>query len=85
MIWVAATAARSSRVMREESQRLQAAIDAIRHAYVAQAQRSAIGPEPSVARKLDEIAATARKTETALATFRHRAATATSRPHSPAI
>ena len=77
MIWVAATAARSSRVMREESQRLQAAIDAIRHAYVAQAQRSAIGPEPSVARKLDEIAATARKTETALATF------STSRRDSP--
>ena len=29
MIWVAATAARASRVMREESQRLQTAIDAI--------------------------------------------------------
>ncbi len=69
MVWVAATAARASRVMREESQRLQAAIDAIRHAYVVQSQRSAIGPEPLVSRKLDEIAATARKTETALATF----------------
>lgn len=69
MIWVAATAARSSRVMREESQRLQSAIDAIRHAYVAQNQsRNAIA-EPSVARKLDEIAAAQRKTETALATF----------------
>ena len=32
MIWVAATAARASRVMREESNRLQAAIDAIRQA-----------------------------------------------------
>lgn len=30
IIWVAATAARASRFMREESQRLQAAIDAIR-------------------------------------------------------
>lgn len=69
MVWVAATAARASRVMREESQRLQAAIDAIRHAYVVQSQRSTIGPEPLVSRKLDEIAATARKTETALATF----------------
>ncbi len=69
MVWVAATAARASRVMREESQRLQAAIDAIRQAYVAQSQRTAIGPEPLVSRKLDEIAATARKTETALATF----------------
>jgi hypothetical protein len=69
MIWVAATAARASRVMREESQRLQAAIDAIRHAYIAQAQG---GAGPSVSRKLDEIAAVTRKTETALATFSTR-------------
>lgn len=41
MIWVAATAARASRVMREESMRLQAAIDAIRHAYIAQQQGAA--------------------------------------------
>ena len=73
MIWVAATAARSSRIMREESQRLQAAIDAIRHAYIAQNQSGAMGPEPaSVARKLDEIAEAARKTETVLATFTTR-------------
>ncbi len=72
MIWVAATAARSNRVMREESRRLQAAIDGIRQAYVAQAQRGAMGPEPSVSRKLDEIAAAAKKTETALATFSTR-------------
>ncbi len=72
MIWVAVTAARSSRVIREESQRLQAAIDAIRQAYVTQSQRTAIGPEPSVRRKLDEIAEAARKTETALATFHTR-------------
>jgi len=69
MIWVAATAARSSQVMREESQRLQAAIDAIRQAYLAQQQRMAISSEPSVSRKLDEIAAATKKTETALATF----------------
>ena len=64
MIWVAATAARASRVMREESHRLQAAIDAIRQAYVAQSQGRQLASEPSVARKLDEIAAAARKTET---------------------
>jgi hypothetical protein len=69
MIWVAATAARASRVMREESHRLQAAIDAIRQAYVAQSQGRQLASEPSVARKLDEIAAAARKTETTLATF----------------
>ena len=72
MIWVAATAARSSRVMREESQRLQAAIDAIRHAYVVQSQRTVIGPAPLVSKKLDEIAEVTRKTETALATFQTR-------------
>jgi len=71
MIWVAATAARSSRVMREESARLQAAIDAMRRTYVNQAQgvQAQQGVEPSVAKKLDEIAAATRKTETALATF----------------
>lgn len=72
MIWVGATAARASRVMREESQRLQAAIDAIRHAYIAQQHGSNMRSEPSVARKLDEIAAAAKKTETALATFHTR-------------
>ncbi|WP_439109865.1 hypothetical protein [Lentibacter sp.] len=69
MIWVAATAARASKIMREESQRLQSAIDAIRHAYIVQSQGGRINAEPSVARKLDEIAAAQRKTETALATF----------------
>ncbi|MBR9650747.1 hypothetical protein [Thalassovita aquimarina] len=69
MVWVAATAARSSRIMREESARLQAAIDAIRQAYVAQAQGRDLANEPSVTRKLEEIADAQRKTETALATF----------------
>lgn len=72
MIWVGATAARASRVMREESKRLQAAIDAIRHAYIAQQQGGGFRSEPSVTRKLDEIAAATRKTETALATFSTR-------------
>jgi hypothetical protein len=72
MIWVAATAAKASRVMREESQRLQAAIDAIRQAYLTQQQSNNLRSEPSVSRKLDEIAAAARKTETALATFQSR-------------
>ncbi|SEL16308.1 hypothetical protein SAMN05421666_2365 [Roseovarius nanhaiticus] len=71
MIWVAATAARTARVMREESARLHAAIDAIRQAYITQSQTLAApaNSQVSVARKLDEIAAAQRKTETALATF----------------
>ena len=82
MIWVAATAAKSSRVMREESQRLQAAIDAIRNAYVTQQQQAAVHREPSVTRKLEEIAEVTRKTETALATFHSsRRNVPTAQPH----
>ncbi|MEO0939014.1 MAG: hypothetical protein AAFY38_12745 [Pseudomonadota bacterium] len=77
MIWVAATAAKSSRVMREESARLQTAIDAIRQAYIAQNQGRSLEAEPSVARKLDEIAAATRKLESAQATF------SSSRPATP--
>lgn len=71
MIWVAATAARTARIMREESKRLHAAIDAIRQAYVTQSQANAApcGGQNSVSQKLDEIAAAQRKTETTLATF----------------
>ncbi len=69
MIWVAATAARTSQVMREESARLQAAIDAIRQAYIAQSQGRDLAGDTSVARKLDEIAQATKKTESALATF----------------
>jgi type II secretory pathway pseudopilin PulG len=83
MIWVAATAARSARVMREESQRLQTAIDAIRQAYVSQNQNRNTASEPSVARKLDEIAAATRKTESAMATFSSRRDHATMRATKP--
>ena len=69
MIWVAATAARASRVMRQESHRLQTAIDAIRQAQIAQQQRGAMQQDASVTKKLEEIAETARKTEAALAVF----------------
>ncbi len=69
LIWVGAIVARSSRVMREESRRLQAAIDAIRHAYLTQNQALAPAVDKSVSQKLDEIAAAQRKTESALATF----------------
>ena len=84
MIWVAVTAARASRVMREESLRLQTAIDAIRTAYLNQNKTQAEINDPSVAKKLEEIAAAQRKTETALATFSTiRTATDTPRPTPP--
>ena len=71
MIWVAAAASRSARVMREESQRLQVAIDGMRQTYMSdwQCRQSGGTLEPTVEKKLNEIAQTARKTETALATF----------------
>lgn len=69
MIWVVTIAIKSSRIFREESQRLQAAIDAIRQAYLNQAHAQTTTAEPSVAKKLDEIVAAQRKTESALALF----------------
>lgn len=73
LIWLAAVAARAAQSMREESARLQASIDAIRQTYVAQMQGVSTGVEAgSVSRKLDEIAAATRKTETVLATFSSR-------------
>ena len=71
MIWVAAVGARSSRIMREESTRLQTAIDAIRHAYITQSQAGGRDqqPHPSIVKKLEEISAAQRKAETTLAMF----------------
>lgn len=79
MIWVAAFVARSSRVMREEGRRLQVSIDALRHNYTGQIQASSRGLEPSIAKKLDEIAAAQRKTESAIAMF------STSRDATPSV
>ncbi len=70
MIWVAAITARTARGMREETRRLQAAIDAMRNAYVAQVQAGLA--RPSVEKKLDEIVAAQRQTESAIATFTTR-------------
>lgn len=81
MIWVAATAIRSSKDMREESQRLHVAIDGLRNAYVQ--QQTAATSAPSVSKKLDEIAEVTRKTETTLATF-HSSRREAPRPAIPA-
>lgn len=69
MIWVAALAARSARIMRDESARLQAAIDAMRKTYVSERQARGTGLDHTVERRLNEIARAAQKAETALATF----------------
>ena len=71
VIWVAAMSARSARVVREESRRLQAAVDALRQTYLADRHgKSAPGDGPSVIeQKLAEIARAAKASETALAMF----------------
>ncbi len=69
MIWVATAASRSARIMREESQRLHAAIDGMRKTYLENRVGSGASMQPTVEKKLNEIAQVARKTETAIATF----------------
>ena len=70
IIWVAAVSARSARIVREESQRLQVAVEALRKSYIAEQKGRPTGAlQPSVERKLAEIAQTARQTEVALTTF----------------
>ena len=67
LIWAAITTLRSVRVLRNESQRLQATVEAMRAAYVMGLQGQ--GMQPSVERKLDALA---KQTETALASFSSR-------------
>lgn len=83
MVWIAAMSARSARIVRDESQRLQAAIDAMRQTYVSDRQARGVGIEPSVERKLNEIARTAQKTENTLATFASTRAAPSPRPTAP--
>ncbi len=83
LIWVAALAATAARTWRADAARLQAAVDALRHAYVAQSQAASLGGKPSVERKLDAIAAAQRNTETVLATFVSRRDGGG--PHRPAL
>ncbi len=70
MIWVAVMAAKSSRVMREESERLQAAVDGMRKTYLEQNKfAGSASAQSNMERKLNEIAQATRQTESALATF----------------
>lgn len=73
LIWVAALTLRSARTLRTETAELHTAIDALRKAYIAQAQaHAAQGLAPDVAKKLDEIAEAQKKTESAIAVFTSR-------------
>ncbi len=72
LIWVASAGAKTARVMREEAQRLQASIDAMRHAYVMQQQTAGQTVNPAIEKQLADIAVSQRQTETAIATFASR-------------
>jgi hypothetical protein len=70
MIWVAATAARSARVMREESRRLQIAIDSMRQTIIAERkQRTELPPAAALDLGPSETAQPARSADAAVATF----------------
>lgn len=70
LIWVAVTTLRTVRALRFEASRLQASVEAMRNAYVV--NQSQGGMKPSVEKKLDEIAAAQKQTESVLATFTTR-------------
>jgi len=70
LIWGIVSTARTIRALREEAARLQIAVDAMRHAYV-MGQQTATA-KPSVERKIEEIAAAQKKTESQLAMFTSR-------------
>lgn len=56
-VWIAVVTARSVRVLRAEAARLQAAVDSMRNAYVAQQQAAAAGLKATAERRADEGAA----------------------------
>lgn len=71
LIWVAVGAARSARLMSEESARLRATMDSMRRAYLADHQGATAPQAPTAAdRKLDEVIATQRQIEAQLAELR---------------
>ena len=74
LIWVAAVTSRTVRTLRDEARRLQVAVDAMRLSYVQQqhAAAAAVVSAPNMERKLEEIAASAKQTESALAMFTSR-------------
>ncbi|WP_298429977.1 hypothetical protein [uncultured Jannaschia sp.] len=78
LIWVAASAARTSRTMREESARLQAAIDAMRMSYIDQQHMAGLSLKRGMEDRIDEVARAQAVLGAELATLRHA-------PEAPAL
>lgn len=72
LIFAAVITLRSVRALRFEAARLQASVDAMRKAFLTGQAHIDPAVQPTVARKLDEIAASAKETQTALANFTTR-------------
>lgn len=68
LIWLGAMVTKTARIMRDEAERLQHALDALRNAYVSQGQTAAT-TRPAMEQKLDEIVARQKQAEKALADF----------------
>lgn len=69
LIWVATMAASSARAVKEETRRLEEALDAMRRAYETERQNKQPAGPSSVERKLDQIVAAQRETGEVLRTF----------------
>ncbi|ARE39579.1 hypothetical protein RGUI_1438 [Rhodovulum sp. P5] len=82
LIWLAASAVKATRILREEATRLRATIDSMRQGYLQQ-QQAGEGVHPAVEKRLDEIARAQRQTETVIATFTSRRDHTAGQPASP--
>ncbi|GAA0295758.1 hypothetical protein [Rhodovulum strictum] len=82
LIWVGAATIRSARILREDSARLNAALDALRQSQIQQQRAGGTDLRPTLERRIEEIAEAQRKTETVVATFvSTRAREAAAEPH----
>lgn len=66
LIWVATFAARANKVMRDESERLQAAIDAMRQAYISSNQANTPPVRSETDKKVEEVLKLQKRAETML-------------------
>jgi len=69
LIFIAAVSVKSARIVQEESERLQASMDAMRQIYISQAQIAATTMGPNVERKIDEIVKAQKRAEETLFSF----------------
>lgn len=69
LIWIAAIAATSARIVKDEAARMQAAMDSMRQTAVAQQQMSGMSIKTSLEKRIDQLMAAQRETDAVLATF----------------